>query len=332
MDGLDTPTAGPSEGLSVNQAAEAFSSLLDDDQPGDAGGRVEPKKEPAADGAAATADADGQTATAGEEQQHQEGDATQGDQTQPEMFTVKIDGKEIQVSREEVIAGYQRQQDATKKTMAAAETRKAAESEIAQARAERNQYAQNLNRFQIQLEAALQQQQEIDWPALIERDPQEAMRQKHLLDQRQAALQQTHQQLHQIQQQAAAEQHEQFVEHLKNQRDQIVAKIPEWKDEGKRKAETAAIREYLVNNGYTAAEIDNVADHRAIMNVRKAMLYDQLMSKADAAAKLVAKTPTKVERSGTGDTGSTDKRTAAFQNLAKTGSVKAGAAVFESLL
>lgn len=328
MDGLDTPTAGPSEGLSVNQAAEAFSSLLDDDQPS-GGDRVEPKKEPAADAAPATEVA-ATTAAAGEQQPG--GDAPQGDQTQPEMFTVKIDGKEIQVSREEVIAGYQRQQDATKKTMAAAETRKTADSEIAQARAERQRYAENLNRFQIQLEAALQQQQEIDWPALIDSDPQEAMRQQHLLTQRQAALQQTRQQQHQIQQQAAAEQHEQFVEHLKNQRDQIVAKIPEWKDEGKRKAETEAIKQYLVNNGYTAAEIDNVADHRAIMNVRKAMLYDQMVSKADAAAKLVANTPTKVVRSGTGDTGSTDKRTAAYQNLARTGSVKAGAAVLESLL
>jgi hypothetical protein len=329
MDGLDTPTEGPSEGLSVSQATEALSSLLDDDQP-IGGDRVEPKKEPAAD-AAATTDATANAAPAGEAQQLGD-DATQGDQAQPEMFTVKIDGKEIQVPREEVIAGYQRQQDATKKTMAAAETRKTADTEIAQARAERQQYAQNLNRFQVQLEAALQQQQEIDWPALIESDPQEAMRQQHLLTQRQAALQQTHQQMHQIQQQAAAEQHEQFVEHLKNQRDQIVAKIPEWKDEGKRKAETVAIRDYLVNNGYTAAEIDNVADHRAIMNVRKAMLYDQMVGKADAAAKLVANTPTKVMRSGTGETGSTDKRTAAYQNLAKTGSVKAGAAVLESLL
>ncbi|RQO57040.1 hypothetical protein DBV14_09530 [Variovorax sp. KBW07] len=248
------------------------------------------------------------------------------------MFTVKIDGKEIQVPREEVIAGYQRQQDATKKTMAAAETRKVAESEIAQARADREQYAQKLNRFQVQLETALQQQQEIDWPALIESDPQEALRQQHLLGQRQAALQQTLQQQQQIQHQAAAEQHEQFVEHLKSQRDQIVAKIPEWKDESKRTAETAAIRDYLVKNGYTAAEIENVADHRAIMNVRKAMLYDQIMGKADAAAKLVTNTPTKVMRSGSGDTGSTDKRTAAYQNLARTGSVKAGAAVLESLL
>jgi hypothetical protein len=326
---LDNPSAGPSEGLSVNQAAEAFSSLLDDDQPA-AGDRVEQKKEPAAD-TAATTDAQADTAAAGEEQQPGD-DATQGDQTQPEMFTVKIDGKEIQVSREEVIAGYQRQQDATKKTMAAAETRKAAESEIAQARGERQQYAQNLNRLQVQLEAALQQQQEIDWPALIERDPQEAMRQQHLLGQRQAALQQTYQQQHQIQQQAAAEQHEQFVEHLKSQRDQIVAKIPEWKDESKRAAETAAIKKYLVDNGYTAAEIDNVADHRAIMNVRKAMLFDQMVSKADAAAKLVTNTPTKVVRSGTGESASVDKRTAAFNQLSRTGSVKAGAAVLESLL
>lgn len=327
---MDTPTAGPNEGLSVNQAAEAFSSLLDDDQPAGAGDHVEPKKEPAAD-AAANPDASANADAAGEEQQ-QGDDAGQGDQTQPEMFTVKIDGKEIQVPREEVIAGYQRQQDATKKTMAAAETRKAAESEITQARAERQQYAANLDRFQVQLETALQQQQDIDWSALIDSDPQEAMRQKHLLEQRQATLQQVRAERHAIGEQAAAEQHQQFVEHLKSQRDEIIAKIPEWKDEGKRKAETAEIRDYLVNNGYTAAEIENVADHRAIMNVRKAMLYDKLMSSADAAAKKVANTPTKVVRAGSGDAGSIDKRTVAFNHLAKSGSVRAAASVLESML
>ncbi|SEF19446.1 hypothetical protein ABL840_05015 [Variovorax sp. NFACC27] len=326
---LDTPDAGPSEGLSVNQASEALSSLLDDDQPAQTGDRVELKQEPATNTAAAGAE-DTASATAGEAGDG--GDAGDDGQAQPEMFTVKIDGKEIQVPREEVIAGYQRQQDATRKTMAAAETRKAADTEIAQARAERQQYAENLTRFQHQLEAVLQQQQEIDWPALIERDPQEAMRQQHLLSQRQAALQQTYQQQHQIQQQVAAEQFQQFQDHLRNQHDILVAKLPEWKDEGTRKAEMTAIRDYLTTNGYTAAEIQNVADHRAILNVRKAMLYDQLMSKADAAAKKVANTPTKVVRSGTGDSGSTDKRTAAYQNLARTGSVKAGAAVIESLL
>lgn len=324
---MDTPETGPDEGLSDSQAADAFSTLLGD---GDVGETTSAAAE-TQNGTAATPAADAAdtpAADAGGEG----GDATQGDQAQPEMFTVKIDGKEIQVPREEVIAGYQRQQDATRKTMQAAETRKTAEAEIVQARAERDQYVQGLNRLQIQLESALQQQQDIDWPALIESDPQEAMRQQHLLGQRQAALQQTRQQQEAIQGQVAAERHEQFVEHLKNQRDQIVAKIPEWKDEGKRAAETVEIRDYLVKNGYTPAEIENVADHRAILNVRKAMLYDKLMAQADVATKKVINTPRKVERSGTADTGSIDKRGSVFQNLKRTGRNDHAVAAFEAIL
>jgi hypothetical protein len=56
------------------------------------------------------------------------------------------------------------------------------------------------------------------------------------------------------------------------------------------------------------------------------------MSKADAAAKKVANTPKKVERAGSADTGTIDKRGAAFQQLKRTGRVDHAAAAFESIL
>jgi len=259
-------------------------------------------------------------------------DAEQPESQEPEMFTVKIDGKEIQVPKDEVIAGYQRQQDSTRKTMEAAELRKQSQAELDQARQERSQYAENLTRMKHQLEGALQEQQQIDWNALLERDPVEFMRQKHLSDQRQAALSQVNQQQQALQAQAQAEKQTQYTEHINRQRDELLAKVPEWKDEGKRKADVAAIKEYLTKEGYTAAEIENVSDHRAILNVRKAMLYDKMIAQAREASKKVAATPQRVERPGTADSGTIDKRGAAFQRLSRSGRVEDAGAVFASLL
>lgn len=322
---MDNPSTGSNESLSVSQAAEAFSSHLDRQASPEP---VETPKEPAAEPQVeATED---QTPEVQEPEVSD--DATQPEAKEPEMFTVKIDGKEIQVPRDEVIAGYQRQQDATRKTMEAAEQRKQAQAETDKAKQERSQYAENLTRLQHQLEGALQEQQQIDWNALLERDPVEFMRQKHLSDQRQAALAQVNQQTAQLRAQAQAEAQNQYTEHINRQREELLAKVPEWKDEGKRKADVAAIKEYLTKEGYTAAEIENVSDHRAILNVRKAMLYDKMVAQAKEATKKVAATPQRVERPGTADTATIDKRGAAYQRLARSGRVEDAGAVFASLL
>lgn len=49
--------------------------------------------------------------------------------TEEELFEVKVAGKTFKVPRSEVVSGYQRQQDYTRKTMEAAEQRKAWEAE-----------------------------------------------------------------------------------------------------------------------------------------------------------------------------------------------------------
>lgn len=325
---MDNPSTGSNEGLSVSQATGEMSAFLSDDTPEQSteqsGGEVAEQQTDAAP-------EQGQPEAQADESAP-EGDAEQPNPEEPEMFTVKIDGKEIQVPKDEVIAGYQRQQDATRKTMEAAEQKKQAQTEIDKAKQERSQYSENLTRMQHQLEGALQEQNQIDWNALLERDPVEFMRQKHLAEQRQASLQQVNQQQQQLQAQAQAEAQNQYVEHIKRQREELIAKVPEWKDEGKRKADVAAIKEYLTNAGYSAAEIENVSDHRAIMNVRKAMLYDKMIAQAKEATKKVAATPQKVERPGNADSGSVDKRAAAYQKLSRTGRVSDAAKVFESLL
>jgi flagellin-specific chaperone FliS len=108
--------------------------------------------------------------------------------------------------------------------------------------------------------------------------------------------------------------------------------LPKWKDSAKAKAESAAIREYLATNGYDKNEINSVNDHRSIILARKAMLYDQMISKASVAAKKVENLPRRTEKPGVTENRSLDKRSQAFQKLSRSGRVEDAAAAFATIL
>ena len=247
------------------------------------------------------------------------------------LVTIKVDGKDIEVKMSELKQGYQRQADYTRKTMEASDTRKAADAETAKARQERDAYAQNLNRFQAQLEGTLQEQQKTDWEALLNSDPVEYLRQQHLAQARQAQLQQVYAEQQKVGAIQKAEAEQAHANHVQTQQQELLAKLPEWRDAKKADADRAAIRDFLVKEGFDAQSLNQITDARAVVLARKAMLYDQMVSKASAAAKKIATLPTKVERPGVGEHGM-DKRSSAFQRLSKSGSVNDAADIFASLI
>ncbi|APW40625.1 hypothetical protein RD110_10975 [Rhodoferax koreense] len=251
------------------------------------------------------------------------------------MVTVLVDGKPVELTKAQIAEAHKsglRQADYTEKTQKLAEQRKAAEAETAKAREERQKYADGLNKAAAVLEAQLQEQQNIDWQHLLDTDPVEYLRQQHIAQKRHADLQQTLNQKAQLEEVVKAEQASSYREHIQNQRDLLLAKVPEWKDEAKMKQGTQEIKDYLLKAGYSESEISNVHDHRAVLNVRKAMLYDQMVAKASVAAKKINATPARVERPSTGQTQNVDKRSVAFQRLSKSGRVEDAGAVFASLL
>lgn len=313
---VDTPETAPaSTDLEPHEAASLFEKFIDPaDDPNDDPPKVEETEpvEAEPDDAPEIEAAD--------------------DAPEVETVTVKIDGKEVEVPLDELKKGYQRQADYTRKTMEVAESRKAADAEAQKAQAERAEYAQNLQRMQARLEGALQEQQNTDWDALIQSDPVEYLRQKHLAETRQAALHENLAEQQRLATQFEADRQRQQTEHLAQQQEALLAKLPEWKDEAKAKAEQSAIREYLLDQGYGAQEVASVGDARAVVMARKAMLYDRMLAKAQAAAKKVSTMPAKVERPGAGEPQHLDKRSAAYQRLGKSGSVDDAAAVFAGLI
>lgn len=318
MDTSTTPTESGS--LDINQAGQAFAAMLDP---------VEPK-EP--EGAEPVEKVEPETPV--EPDKQEDGNEPESEADGDEIVTVLVDGKPVELTKAQIAEAHKsglRQADYTKKTQEVAEQRKAADAELAKAREERNQYMQGLQKAQAILEAQLQEQQQIDWQKLLETDPVEYLKQQHLAQTRQAQLQQTYQQKQTLDAQAQAEHQQALKQHVESQRSELIAKIPEWKDEAKMKAGATELREYLKTQGLTEQEIYSVTDHRAIVQSYKAMQYDKMMASAKAAAKKMDKVPQRVQRPAGGEAPGIDKRTAAFQKLSKSGRVEDAAGVFANM-
>ncbi|MEN9885684.1 MAG: hypothetical protein RL758_262 [Pseudomonadota bacterium] len=304
---------------SIDQAAEEFAALL---------GEVEKKDAPAEPEKAAQPDKAEPEEKPAEENEQQEGDDAP-------VITLEIDGKQVQMTAKQVEEAYKsglRDKDYRQKTMALADERKSASDAQAKAEAERFQLAAQLKQSIGQLEALTQIQSQSDWQSLLDSDPVEYLRQQHLFQQRQAALAQQRQHMTALQAQHAAQQQEQRARFVESQREEMLAKIPAWKDAAKAKAEMTQLAEYLKTEGYDERALEDITDHRPVVMARKAMLYDQIMNKAQAATKRVQTLPTKVERPGVGESTQLDKRSSAYQRLSKSGRVEDAAALFAQIL
>lgn len=311
---MDNPATESTGDLSIDQATNIFASILEPKEPLEQANAdvetVEPTTEP--------------------EQVEEVSEPAEGD------VTVEIDGKTVTLTKEQIAESYKnglRQQDYTKKTMEVAETRKAAEAEKAQAVAERNAYAERLNASAIQLQNALQEQSQINWNELLESDPVEYLKQQHLYQQRQAAFQQSSQELQYINQLNQQEQQQALKSYLDAQQQDLLAKLPAWKDEAKAKADKAEIREFLKLEGFSDNDISQVADHRHVLLVKDAMAFRKLLKQAPDATKRVQSAPVRVERSGNGENNApSDAHKNAMNRLRKSGSIEDATAVFANLI
>jgi len=235
------------------------------------------------------------------------------------VYTVKVDGQEVDVTEQELLNGYQRQADYTRKSQALAEQRKANEAEIAQARQLRNQYAAALQ----QVEQLFQPQDpgQEHWDKLYESDPLEYVRARDQFRSQQEAFQKVISERQQLSQQQQAEMAQQRQTHLAEQREEVVRRIPAWSDPDVFAKERDALKSWANDAGITDEEIAGITDARAVETLRKAWLYDQLVTDK-AVKKKKAKPAPKVSRSGQPRgkvDGQVRRKQAAMKKLSKTG-------------
>jgi len=263
------------------------------------------------------------------EEQSEEGEETEEEEQPTEVYTVKVDGKEVEVTLDELQKGYSRTQDYTRKTQQIAETRKAVDAEASAIRAEREQYAQLLGALKQQLEST---EAPVDMDRLYNEDPIEWVRQSEVMRQKQdklAAIQSEQQRLSQL---TAQQRAQEMQAHLATQQEALIQAVPEWKDSKKAKAEKALLIEFGQKIGFSEEELKNVYDHRAVIALRKAALYDQMMSKRGQIKPVINNGPRPAKPSAAGRVSTTTESTRAKQRLAKSGRVNDAASAIELLL
>jgi hypothetical protein len=258
----------------------------------------------------------------GEEEEQEEGE-------QPQTFTVKVDGKEVSVTLDELQKGYSRTQDYTRKTQQIAEVRKQVEQETYAVRAEREQYAQLLGALQTQLQSS---EPQIDLERLYHEDPIEWVRQKEVMRERQeklGAIQSEQQRLYQVSQ---YDQQRAMEAQLASQQEALLAALPDWKDPKKAKAEKALVIESAKAAGFTDEDLKSVYDHRLVLLLRKAALFDQMVSKRQGIKPVVNNGPRPAKPGAAGRVSTTTEGMRAKQRLAKTGRIDDATSAIELLL
>ena len=202
----------------------------------------------------------------------------EGTEEEPQMFTVKVDGNELEVNLDELKRGYSGQQYIQQQMNRVAESRKEAEAIYGQLAQERAQVQQAL---QLLTDGTLSAPPVAPDEALFNTDPLAYMEQKLQYDkdvgeyqQRLGALQQ--------QVQVNNEQHAQMRQaYLAQEAELLRGYYPELFDEEK----GAETREHLVSSaaesyGFTPEELTAVADHRHIRVLMDAVKYQQLQSES----------------------------------------------------
>jgi len=315
--------------LSVTQAANLFGSMMEP-----ATATPEPVEEEVANESEADAEDVGLEDTSEEfdsEDSLEDPEAGQeetdeaDEEGSAQTYTVRVDGDEVQVTIDELLSGYSRTQDYTRKTMALADQRKSLEGELEQIRQERAQLSQVLEQIDVQ-----DQEQEPNWDALYQQDPQQWLIQREVWRERQErkrALVEEKQRLLQAQEADKQRVISQFVQQEQVKLNDV---LPQWRDEKIAKAEKAQVAEYAKKIGFTDQEIAQFYDHRAVTTLYKAMKFDELQSGKPKAAKKTAP----VAKAGAAST--TPKARDAYrksqQRLAKTGRVSDAAEAFKHLL
>jgi hypothetical protein len=335
---MPTTADTASQGPGLQDAAAAFTGLLDRED-------GTPASPEAADPSDAPEQSDGDAnAEAQPEETTETGDepaldaeseeaADTSDETQAEpqkatpLYTVKVNGKDEQVTLEEALKGYSRTRDYTQKTDALATDRTVLAQERTEILRERQQYATLLTALQQQLQQGMQQ--EPNWEALYQQDPLQWAKARddwRTMQEKAAAADFELQRIAQVQSQEQARVREaQNIEGRKK----MLEMEPAWRNPKQWEADRNRIIEYGQKAGYSTEEIANANDPRAIVILNKARQWDELQ--ANKPKPTAQRTGPQVASAGSAPVAN-NQHLRARQRLAQTGSVNDAAKVFMGLI
>jgi len=253
---------------------------------------------------------------------------TQTELEEPNLHRLKVQGQEIEVSLDELKAGYSRDSDYRQKTHSLSLEKKDLETQKDSLRHNYDTRLGELNDLISTADGFIRQQQgSKDLQKLWEEDPTSAAR----LDYQ---LREQTRQIDDMKSKAKDAYTKQYNEYLDTQRQLAAAKIPEYSDPNKADQFRTDMRSSLRSYGFTDPEIGNLADHRFLMVIKDAMGYKSVKDKKPIVQKKVANAP-KVIKSGVAKSNLGSGREVIknkINKLSKTGHIKdAQSAILEMI-
>ena len=330
----------PALGGSVTEAQEALLSLLEPEEETPETEEAQPTEEeesqPEEEDESFEEESEEEEESVEEEEESEEPDEEEGEV----LYAVTVNGEEREVNLDELLSGYSRQSDYTRKTQELSSDRKQMEelaqrynSELQQMQYERQQYMGNLEQIIGTAAGELDKFAKIDWSTLKDDDPIEYVTKREEFREAQEKVQSIRNEQASAQQKFAQDTEAMRKQALKEEHGKLVAAIPEWSEPEKQKKLASDIKSFALSQGFSEEELSSLIDHRSVLVLIKAAKYDKMTS-SDIKTKKLKNKP-KVIRSGKGRSStqaSKSKRTAQMKRLRGTGHIDDASALLEDFI
>ncbi|MGY6156618.1 hypothetical protein [Paraburkholderia graminis] len=206
-------------------------------------------------------------------------DAVEESKEEP-VFEIQVDGKTIEVKQSELIADAQKHRSSENKFKEASDMRKEADEVKAFYTQDRDNLKNLLAQYQNFMNEHVGNVRKPDL-SLAQADPAAYVQQMAMYEavQQERAQVQAHQE--QIRKQEELERTNAVEKNLKQQKDMVFAKFPQWKNPDVLQRDHKLILDYLNTSGFTPQEQDGLQDARMLEVVYKAAKYDQAVKAKD---------------------------------------------------
>ena len=283
----------PPTGGSVEEAREALLSLMEPEGETPEGEEAAPTEEEESTEEIQDESLEEEPEEQASDEDVEEEGTDESESEEEVLYAVTVNGEEHTIPLDELIKGYSRQSDYTRKTQELSEQRKSIEAnqsqwnaEIQQIQTERQQYVSALQNVIENSMGNLDQFATIDWNTLKNDNPLEYITKRDEYREEQDKVrnaQYQQQQAHQTHQQESERQHHHV---LQKEHGKLVEALPEWRESDTRQKLSGEIKKYAISQGYTEEEIGSLIDHRSLITIYKAMKYDKASSPSVVSKKV----------------------------------------------
>lgn len=323
--------ATPQDG-SLESASTAIAGLLSEKKTEDKHPREAPPEQPTGE-TAPTAQQAPAAPSSEESEQARSDEKEEVTEQPPQPRKIKVNDEIGEVTEDELLKGYLRHADYTRKTQAVAEEKRKFESEEAAAvRTQRQHYDQLLG----QLETALTELQPLEEPNWEKRKTEVTAEQLNAeLLQWQASqkrIEQVRAERKRVKDQQDADAARGFQQYVELEEAKLLDALPDMKEPEKAKVLRGKLIEHAKAYGFTPEELGRVVDHRVVLLLHDAMQFKTTTAKKPEIRNKIEKAIEASEPGSRTTAQKPDKLREANERLRKSHSVEDGAAAIAALL